>query len=189
MNPDALTGGFADAPVEAARAFRAALNALARPGRVEIVEAATPPAPLSIAAGTLLLTLADGTTPIHLAPSHDRASVRDWLLFHCGAPLVDPVDAMFAVGRWNELLPVSRFAVGTAEYPDRSVTLIVESELNGRPNARLSGPGIKGEVLTVLPEVAAFAANHRAYPLGFDTFLTDGCRILGLPRSTAVEAL
>ena len=61
MTADALTGGFADAPRDAARAFRAALNALARPGRIEMLAGAVPPAPLSVAAGTLLLTLADGT--------------------------------------------------------------------------------------------------------------------------------
>jgi alpha-D-ribose 1-methylphosphonate 5-triphosphate synthase subunit PhnH len=137
----------------------------------------------------LLLTLVDGTTPVHLASSLDRPEVRDWLRFHCGAPLVGPGEAMFAVGLWDELMPLDRFARGTAEYPDRSVTLIVATTLQGAPNARLRGPGIDGVIDCCLPEIDAFAANRATYPLGFDTFLTDNCRIVGLPRSTFVEAL
>ncbi|MCR9112897.1 MAG: phosphonate C-P lyase system protein PhnH, partial [Rhodobacteraceae bacterium] len=56
MQAEALTGGFADTPVDAARAFRAVMSAIARPGRIETVAGAVPPAPLSVAAGTLILT-------------------------------------------------------------------------------------------------------------------------------------
>lgn len=189
MTPDTLTGGFNDAPVDSARAFRAALNALARPGRIERLAGAVPPAPLSVAAGTLLLTLADGTTPVHLAPSHDLPAVRDWLTFHCGTPLVGPAEAVFAVGTWDALNPVARFAIGTPEYPDRAATLIVESPALEPANARLTGPGIKGQAALALPELAAFAANHAIFPLGFDCYLTAGDRVAGLPRSTQVDAL
>ena len=88
MNSMALQGGFADAAVQSAHGFRASLEAMARPGSIQTVAGATPPAPLSDAAGALLLTLCDGTTPVHLAGAHDCAAVRDWITFHCGAPLV-----------------------------------------------------------------------------------------------------
>ena len=39
----------------------------------------------------------------------------------------------------------------------------------------------------VPPEIAAFQANRRRFPLGFDTYLTCGDRLAGLPRSTKVE--
>lgn len=187
--PDALSGGFADTPVQAARAFRAALNALARPGTHRALTGANPPAPLSVAAGTLLLTLADATTPVHLAASHDTAAVRDWLTFHCAAPLVAPGQAVFALGSWEALQPVSRFAIGTPDYPDRAATLIVEMAGAAPFNARLTGPGIRGSVPVALPDIAAFAANHARFPLGFDTFLAMGDRITGLPRSTHVEGI
>ena len=45
MMADALTGGFADAPAQSARAFRAALEAMARPGTIWTVAGAAPPAP------------------------------------------------------------------------------------------------------------------------------------------------
>ena len=46
MNPDALTGGFDVPPLQSARAFRALLEAMARPGTIHKVEGALPPAPL-----------------------------------------------------------------------------------------------------------------------------------------------
>lgn len=184
---DALQGGFKDAPVESARAFRAAMEAFARPGRIGTLAGALPPAPLSVAAGVLLLTLADPTTPVHLAPSHDTEDLRGWLTFHAGAPLVGPGEAVFAVGTWAALTPVTRFAIGTPEYPDRSTTLIVEMAALVAEGPRLSGPGIRDAAHLSLPEIAAFHANHALYPLGFDVFLTCGDRIAGLPRSTRVE--
>ena len=188
MDRTALQGGFAEAPVEAARAFRAALDAMARPGRIHEVAGAAPPAPLSVAAGVLLLTLADRTTPVFLAPSHDRAEVRDWLAFHSGAPVCGPAQAVFALGDWAALQPLGRFPLGTPDYPDRSVTLIVESPTLRPEGARLAGPGIRGAAALNLPELAAFADNRARFPLGFDCFLTAGARLAALPRSTRVEA-
>ena len=91
MQDAVLEGGFSEAPVEAARAFRAALEAMARPGRIETVAGAAPPAPASSAAGALLLTLCDPETPLHLAGRWDGPALRDWVRFHCGAPLVGQI--------------------------------------------------------------------------------------------------
>lgn len=188
MTPNALSGGFANPSVDAAHAFRAALNAMARPGSIETVTGALPPARLSLAAGVLILTLTDGTTPLHLAGAHDCAAVRDWITFQTGAPLVGAAEAVFAVGTWDELQPVSRFAIGAADYPDRSATLIVELPALSASVARLSGPGIKGSAVLSLPDIAAFKANHALYPLGFDAYFTAGATLAALPRSTKVEA-
>lgn len=189
MRAEALTGGFAEAPVQAAQGFRAALEALARPGQIETVAGAMPPAPLSVAAGVLLLVLADPATPVHLAGEWDCPAVRDWVVFHCGAPLVGAADAVFALGDWAALQPVGRFAIGTADYPDRAATLIVELPLLEPAGVRLRGPGIADEAALSLPEVAAFQANRALFPLGLDCFFTCGDRLAGLPRSTRVEAV
>ena len=189
MTSDALIGGFDDAPVQSAHAFRAALQALSRPGQIVTVAGALPPAPLSLAAGVLLLTLTDGTTPLHLAGGHDCAVVRDWVTFHTGAPLVAAVEAVFALGDWAALQPVDRFAIGRADYPDRAATLIVEMPALANAGHRLTGPGMKDHALLALPDLAAFQANRALFPLGFDTFLTCGNRLAGLPRSTNVEAV
>jgi alpha-D-ribose 1-methylphosphonate 5-triphosphate synthase subunit PhnH len=189
MIADALTGGFADAPAQSARAFRAALEAMARPGSIWSVEGALPPAPLSVAAGVLILTLCDGTTPVHLGASLDRQALRDWITFHTGAALVPATEARFAVGNWADLSPVSLFAIGTPDYPDRSATLIVEMPDLTQNGARLTGPGIAENASLSLPETAAFRANRALFPQGFDTYLTCGTRLAGLPRSTIVEAV
>jgi alpha-D-ribose 1-methylphosphonate 5-triphosphate synthase subunit PhnH len=185
---EALEGGFADPAREAAAAFRALLDVMARPGRIRPLPPAAPPAPLSPAAGALLLTLVDATTPLHLAPSHDSAALRAWIAFRTGAPLVAAGAAAFALGTWAALQPVHRFAAGTPEYPDRAATLIVEMPALAAAGARLAGPGIRGRAWLNLPDPAAFAANRARWPLGFDTFLTAGDRVAALPRSTRVEA-
>jgi alpha-D-ribose 1-methylphosphonate 5-triphosphate synthase subunit PhnH len=194
MTPAALLGGFRDAPTASARAFRAALEAMARPGTIWTVEGAAPPAPLSVAAGVLILTLCDGTTPVHLGASLDLPDLRDWVTFHTGAPLVGAADARFAVGTWDDLMPVSRFAVGLPDYPDRSATLIVELSVLAAAHpdltaTRLSGPGIADSAHLALPETAAFRANRALIPMGFDSYLTCGNQLAGLPRSTFVEAV
>jgi alpha-D-ribose 1-methylphosphonate 5-triphosphate synthase subunit PhnH len=186
MQTHHLDGGFADPPVQAAHAFRAALSALSRPGRIERMAGVVPPPPCSSAAGALILTLCDGTTPLYLAPSHDTEGLRGWITFHTGAPFVASEKAAFALGSWEALQPVTRFSIGTAEYPDRAATLIVELERLEPEGARLSGPGIETEAALSLPEVAAFRANRALFPLGFDCFFTCADRVAGLPRSTIV---
>jgi alpha-D-ribose 1-methylphosphonate 5-triphosphate synthase subunit PhnH len=182
-----LDGGFADAPRDVAHAFRAALQAMARPGRIETVTGVSPPAPCSVAAGALIMTLCDTTTPLYLAPSHGCDALRDWITFHTGAPLTGPQDAAFALGAWNDLAPVDRFSVGTPDYPDRSATLIVELAGLTNTGATLTGPGIEARAHLSLPDLAAFQHNRRRFPLGFDTYFTCGDRLAGLPRSTRVE--
>lgn len=189
MTPKALLGGFATPPQQSSRAFRAALTALSRPGTIVPVEGGSGPAPLSPAAAVLALTLLDATTPVHLAGGHDCQSIRDWLAFHTGAPVVGVAEAVFAIGTWEALQPVSRFAIGTAEYPDRAATLIVEMPALATAGPRLSGPGIDGTASLSLPEVAAFRANRALFPLGWDCFLTCDNQLAGLPRSIIVEAL
>ena len=185
MSVDALMGGFADAPTQSARAFRAALEAMARPGTIWSVTGAAPPG-LSVAAGVLILALCDGTTPLHLGPALDRTALRDWITFHTGAPLVAAPQARFAVGTWADLAPVNRFAIGLPDYPDRSATLIVEMPDLHHDGPHLTGPGILQSAALSLPETAAFRANRALFPQGFDTYLTSGSRLAGLPRSTIV---
>ena len=187
MTPDALIGGFTDSPVQASHAFRAALNALSRPGQIETLHGATAPSPLSSAAATLAMTLFDVTTPVHLAGAHDIPAVRDWITFHTGAPLVNADAASFAIGTWAALQPISRFAIGLPDYPDRAATLIVEMPILSAEGTRLTGPGIETEAFLPLPETAAFIANRALFPLGFDCFFTAGAQVAGLPRSTFVE--
>ena len=188
MQAEALNGGFDNPPVAAAHGFRAALNAMARPGKIETVTGASAPSPVSVAAAVVVLTLCDAETPLYLAPGHDNAAIRDWIAFHTGAPIVAAGEAQFALGDWSALMPLSQFAIGTPDYPDRSATLIVEMEVLESTGARLTGPGIQHEAQLSLPGAEALAANHALYPQGCDFFFCAGDRLAGLPRSTQVEA-
>lgn len=186
MQMQALEGGFTELPVDAAHAFRAVMTAMARPGAILTVTGAMPPAPLSVAAGIVLLTLCDPETPLFLAPGHDSAQLRDWITFHTGAPFVTAPQAMFAVGHWDAL-PLDAFSRGTSEYPDRSATLIVETPSLSNLGPTLRGPGIKDAVCLSLPETEVFQKNARLFPLGLDFIFTSGDRLAALPRSTKVS--
>jgi alpha-D-ribose 1-methylphosphonate 5-triphosphate synthase subunit PhnH len=185
MQAHALEGGFDNHAIDSSHAFRAVMTAMARPGQIETLTGALPPAPLSVAAGVVLLTLCDPETPIYLAPSFDTPELRGWITFHTGAPFVTAESAMFAVGTWQDL-PLSAFAIGTAEYPDRSATLIVERETLSNTGAVLRGPGIKDQTALSLPDTNAFQTNAALFPLGLDFFFTCGDRLAALPRTTRV---
>lgn len=181
-----LSGGFTDPARDAAHAFRALLEAMARPGTIHMV--AGPDAHgLSPAAATVLLTLTDNTTPLHLAGELDTIPLRRWIAFHTGAPLVAAEQAAFALGRWDDLQPLSRYSVGHPAYPDRAATLIVEMDTLTHDGQRLTGPGIRDTARLSLPETAAFQQNRALFPLGFDVILTCDDRLAALPRSTKVE--
>lgn len=188
---EALSGGFADASIDSAYAFRTLLDVMARPGTIGRLAAAKAPDPASVSMATALLTLCDNTTPLFLAPSHANSALKDWIAFHLGAPLTsDPAEAVFAVGYWDSIEEVGRFAVGSDDYPDRSTTLLIETEKLRNEGLRLTGPGIATCTYLSLPGdwLSALQANHRLYPQGVDFFFCFGEAIAALPRSTLVEA-
>lgn len=188
-----LSGGFADPARDGARAFRAALDAMARPGRIHVLEGAVPPGDLAPAAGVLLLTLTDRTTPLWIAPLTATPALARWIAFHTGAPDAEGrSSAAFGLGTLPALLPLGVWPQGSADYPDRSATLIAEvPSLRGGTPLTLRGPGIETH-LTVAPETPdGFARelrrNRAAYPLGVDLFLVCGAEVMALPRTVRLE--
>lgn len=187
MQTHALEGGFQQPAMESAQAFRAVMEAMARPGTINTVKGALPPAPMSPAAGVCLLTLCDHETPVYLSDEHNLPKVREWISFHTGAPIVDAGDCLFAVGSWESLQPLEGFSQGTVEYPDRSATLIIELNELTNVGATLSGPGIKDTAVLSLPNVAPFQRNRKHYPLGLDFLFTSGDKVAALPRSSEIR--
>ena len=181
-----LTTGFANPPVDAARAFRVVLDAMAHPARIVDLPPIEAPAPCSPAAAIVLLTLVDATTPLHLAGAHDNDAIRDWVRFHLGAPLVAPQDAAFALGDWDALGPLASYPQGSADYPDRSATLIVECAALSSDGVPLTGPGVQTEASLALPDIAALQANAAQFPRGLDFLFTSGAQLAALPRSTQI---
>lgn len=190
MSP-ALAPGFADPVLEAQRCFRALLEAMSRPGRVQTVATALePPPPLGRAASAVLLTLADADTPVW---TDAGAEAADWLRFHAGCPLVSaPEQAGFLLAS-TAPPPLASLQAGTEEEPHRSATLILQVTGLGEGDGwRLAGPGIESAHrlrAQGLPAgfLAEWAANHARFPRGVDVVLCAGDRLAALPRTTRIE--
>jgi alpha-D-ribose 1-methylphosphonate 5-triphosphate synthase subunit PhnH len=189
--------GFKDPVFDAQAVFRAAMLAMARPGSVhDLGVALAAPAPLAPGTAALALALCDFETPLWLDATFAAVpEIAAFLKFHAGAPIVaDPAKAAFGlVANLADMPALTRFAMGTFDYPDRSTTLFVQVErlVPGR-GRRLAGPGIDGEAqLAVEPASAPFlealSDTRRLYPRGLDLYFVAGDRIAGLPRTTLVE--
>ncbi|WP_082507939.1 phosphonate C-P lyase system protein PhnH [Methylobacterium sp. Leaf113] len=189
-----LARGFADPVHEGQAVFRAAMEALSRPGRLRpLATALVPPAPLTPELAALALALIDADTPVWLdAPLRAEPAVAAFLRFHTGAPLVDAPDrAAFALIADPARCPAfTDFAPGTPAYPDASATLILAVEtLSDEGGPAFAGPGIRGTVsfdASPLPAdwASRWAANHAAFPLGLDLLFVAPGSLAGLPRST-----
>jgi alpha-D-ribose 1-methylphosphonate 5-triphosphate synthase subunit PhnH len=192
----ALVPGLADPAHDAQQLFRAILDATSHPGRIVALAAApSGPGGLSPAATAWLLTLADGDTPVWLAPGFDLPVVRDFLRFHAGSPIAaSRADAAFGVLPSSLTDSFERFALGSDAYPDRSATLVIEvPDLRGGPKTNWRGPGIDGSTGVAIAGLASkfwadWADNHALFPCGVDLVFTAGTELCALPRSIAVEA-
>lgn len=178
---------------ESQAAFRAAMEAMARPGEIKSVRGVTAPAPLAPATAALVRSLADYETPVWLDGKLDVPAVTDWIRFHTGAPVVvDKRAAAFALITDPSRMPdFTQFALGSEEYPDRSTTLIVQVERFRGEVIQIDGPGIKGRrsfAAEPLPDdfIARFSANREMFPRGIDLVLVAGDEILALPRSARI---
>jgi alpha-D-ribose 1-methylphosphonate 5-triphosphate synthase subunit PhnH len=187
--------GFADPVLDAQRAFRAVLDAMAHPGRVAVMPGVDAPPPLGTAAAAACLALLDHDTPLWIDPAGATPEVVAWLLFHPGAPIVDrPGAARFAlVVDPGALDGLDAFDAGTDERPDLSATLLVQVDgLASGDGFRLRGPGIDGESRLEVVKApaglgAALRANTARFPRGVDLVLCAAHRLAALPRTTRVE--
>ncbi len=190
-----LLPGLPDPVFDSQRVFRCVLDALAHPGSVhELDIALTSPAPLSATATALGLTLADFETPVWLQARAGGAA--QYLRFHCGCPLVaEPALARFAIAHDALALPpLASFALGEIDYPDRSATLLLQvEELSEGKGVKLRGPGIREHAQLAVKGLPArfwseWRENGQLFPRGIDAILVADKRIVGLPRTTQVEA-
>ena len=182
--------GFADPVSGAQTCFRAVLDAMARPGSLHAAgQGLTPPAPLDPATAAVLLTLVDADTT--LATDAACAPARDWLVFHCGAPLAAAAAAAAFVLA-TALPDLATLRAGTDEGPEEAATLVLQVAALGRGAAlRLAGPGLRTPAtlrVEGLPEgfASAWARNHALFPRGVDIILCAGDQLAALPRSVAI---
>lgn len=178
--------------IAAARRYRLMLEAMARPGRVHVLDGAPSP-PLGAAATALACTLVDGDARAWIAPAWREPQLDAFLRFETGAaPVEAPEDAAFVFGPWAALAGLS-LPLGTPDYPDRAATLVIEvPRLVAGAGMTLSGPGLATPHRLDPGLPAGFWAvresHHRLFPMGWDAFLTCGDRLAALPRTTRAEA-
>ncbi|MCM2474400.1 phosphonate C-P lyase system protein PhnH [Rhizobium sp. CG5] len=113
-----------------------------------------------------------------------------------GAELVSADEADHAFLSLDTAAGLSALAevpVGSHLYPDDGATVFARAQIGQGRRLRLSGPGIEASVeiqVGGLPdEIWSIRAARCLYPTGFELFLIDGNRVLGLPRSTTIEVL
>lgn len=211
---DHLGAGFTDPVHDAQRVFRAVLDAMSLPGRVNVpvlpAGLRPPPGqdqrPWGAAVAALALTLLDSQSPVHLAGRLDSAEARAWLRFHTGAPTAPLETAGFVVAPAGTLdgEHLARLSLGHDDTPQDGATLVIEVDAlealpdtddgTGAPAApcvvlRLQGPGIPDirrlRVTGVPPGLWRWRQGLQAgYPRGVDLVLCQGDRLAALPRST-----
>lgn len=189
------TPGFADPVLSAQSSFRAIMSAMARPGTPHaLTESVSAPRRLSRGAAAVALALCDQDTPVWLDAALAKTDVADWLRFHTGATIVSETGrAVFAFfAEPQHAPPFDAFPLGTAEYPDRSATLVLQVEsLEDGPGLVLRGPGIK-DCSTLraqsLPQDFhhRLAANRMLFPRGVDVVLVTDRALAALPRSVQI---
>jgi alpha-D-ribose 1-methylphosphonate 5-triphosphate synthase subunit PhnH len=108
----------------------------------------------------------------------------------------DKHSASFAViNQLDTDLVLKDFALSTAEFPERSSTLLIElPALSGGPNLEWRGPGIANAQRVSLQGLTAdfwlqWQTNQALFPQGVDIIFTCGSSVLGLPRTTSVSQM
>ncbi len=190
-SPSAL--GFDNPVFDATATFRTVLEAMSRPATIQSIRH-VPDAPSGIGPATaaVLLALADMDTPVWLAPEMASDTLRTYLHFHAGCPVTDaPEAAVFALlGRESDLGVIDKLAIGSAEYPDRSATVIIDCEsLSSDPGQNFTGPGIKDTASFDIPGFPPAIwylvdRNQALFPLGLDWIFTAGSQLAALPRTS-----
>lgn len=142
--------------------------------------------------GPLAESLLDRECSFHVA---DDASL-DVRLAATGArrmPLAEANYVFAAIDSAEKVESLSSLRIGTLAYPDDAATLFATASFGSGQRLCLSGPGIKDTVIIevggVEPGFWQMRRKAIRYPLGWDLYLVDGNRLLGIPRSTTVEVL
>jgi alpha-D-ribose 1-methylphosphonate 5-triphosphate synthase subunit PhnH len=194
MNAAALHG-LADGVLDSQRLFRALMDAMANPGSVRnVAPVSCPPAPLAPLMADIALTLCDFEATLWLDAALDTPPIREFLRFETGVRLVaDPQEAAFAlIGDPMGMIPLSAFAQGTSDYPDRSTTLVIAVTSLDGCGWTLTGPGIRDMVAChPQPLPAGFPGwlsdNREQFPLGVDCIFVAGDAVLAVPRSSQIR--
>ncbi len=174
-------------PPSQQRIFRQLVEAMANPGCMVDLERWLNG---DAAYRGVLASLLDGE--VTLADDHALLPATDWPLLQAKEVTVDAANYVLCDGSRS---PDFQPKLGTLTCPDEAATLIicVKSLGQGGLRLRLSGPGIERVAHLALAGLnpAWLSAREQwnaAFPLGVDILLTDERCVVGLPRTTRVEA-
>ncbi|OCI93950.1 phosphonate C-P lyase system protein PhnH [Rhizobium sp. AC27/96] len=109
------------------------------------------------------------------------------------APLAEADYVFTAIDSAEKVEVLSSLRIGTLAYPDDAATLFATARFGTGQRLRLTGPGIKDSITIEIggidPGFWQMRRKAIRYPLGWDLYLVDGERLLGIPRSTTIEVL
>ena len=194
-----------DQVFDAQEHYRLLLDAMARPGTINVLPRMSLTAPPALTGAAALVGFALLNADVSFYADGEAADVvTRYLVVNTAAKPESPdkADFVFAAGTASEAL-LADMKKGTLPYPDEGATLVASVEtlaseaqaLGGKPYLALTleGPGIAGKrtffVTGLSPElVAGLRQCNQEFPLGIDLILTDpGHRIVCIPRSSRVE--
>lgn len=103
---------------------------------------------------------------------------------------IEDADHLF-LGSLTDIAVLDRVSQGTDLYPDDGATIILRAKIGQGPRLRLAGPGIDGSLSVEIGGLPNGFWQRRSevtrYPMGFELFILDENRVLGIPRSTTIE--
>ena len=163
--------------------YEALMWALARPGDIRQLQESDPFA--------LAETLVDRECRVFACDA--RLAERIAATGACLTPAAEADHAFLALDTPVGLAALRDVPTGSHLYPDEGATVFASADIGNGRGLRLSGPGVEGAVeiwIGGIPdEVWAIRSARCLYPTGFELFLIDGNRVLGLPRSATIEVL
>jgi alpha-D-ribose 1-methylphosphonate 5-triphosphate synthase subunit PhnH len=162
--------------------FEALMWAMARPG--EIRELPVPG----------LAPVLEALIDLECTAYGDTAELRQQIA-QTGAAIGDAIgtaDHVFLEHLGDDPAALAWVRCGSTVYPDDGATVVIAAQIGQGQMVRMQGPGVDGSAeirLAVMPAFWELRAGLCSYPEGFDLFIVDGLRVLGIPRSTTIEVL
>ena len=196
-----------DPVFDAQQHYRLVLDAMARPGKINVLPRLSLQPPPGLSGGAALVGFALLDADVAFCAEDGNAAIVRYLVTNTAARPGDVTDAdfVFAGGQASPAL-INEMKKGSLAYPDEGATLVLDIEglasqaegVRGDAGAQglsltLSGPGVAGEKTFFVKGLNASLLEalrdcNAEFPLGIDLILTDpGFRIACIPRSSKIK--
>jgi len=166
--------------------FRALMEVMSRPGKVETLTSLSEQASPTRA---VLATVLDAE--VSFCDHDNLIDSVDWPLFQAKKKSVEHANYILCRG---DKSPNFEPMLGTLASPEQSATIIIQvaNVLEGECQMSLSGPGVNGNQRVRTSGLLSdwlIKRDHwnSAFPLGVDFILADKQQVLALPRTTKIQ--